>query len=792
MIISLNWIKEYVNLDGIETQELVKRFGLSTAEVEGVEYRGKDIENVYTAKILTVENHPKSDHLHILTVDDGTGTPVQVVCGAPNVRVGLKTFFARVGANVRGNKIRAAKLAGTESFGMCCGGSELGIDCDTSGIVELDENTPVGVCINDILPVDDVLIEIDNKSLTNRPDLWGHYGIAREFATIFKRDLKPLDLDNLKQYENLKNLDIVVESKNCFRYTGITVDNISRKTSSLLMKLRLNYCGMRDINLLADLTNYVMLEVGQPMHAFDNAIVRGIRVLDADKTIPMETLEHETHDIEAGTVVICDEKRQPVAVAGIKGGLKSAITSNTKSLLIESACFDCSAIRKASRKIGLVTDASLRYEKSLDPKLCEIATRRALCLLKVLDENVKVTSNFTDVYNFHYPIQKINISKEFISRRGGVKLSTSEIVDILSRLGFEVKTSNEDFEVVVPSFRATKDISIKEDLVEEIFRMYGYDNIKSSTMEMSLQAVDKLATHEMEYQIKFALASVFNLNEVHSYVWNFSEFNEAVGIEQQSVVHLVDSSKSKQGGLRTCLTPTLLKFADENKNKFDEIGVFEIGRVFDELDENNLVVEKKKLSIVLASEKESEESIYYKLKQIVMYIAKNLAHVNVELSLQAKDKMFHPVNSCCISSENGLIGEMGILHPMISSKIDKNKNFAIFELDVNKLIDAPKSVNKIVPVSKFQNVLLDFNFVADQNMPYAVLDRAIADFKCGHIVEHSLKDVYVNQQTLPGKISYTISVNVIPKNKTLETKEIEKFSRRLIEAVGQLGIELRN
>ena len=271
MIISLNWIKDFVDLSGIEVDELTKRFGLSTAEIETVTRVGDNLKNIVVAKILSVENHPQSNHLHILKVDDGSGAPVQVVCGAPNVRVGLKTFFCRVGGQVKDMKIKPVKMVGVESNGMCCGGNELGIEADTSGIVELDDDAVVGTDIHDMLPVDDVLIEIDNKSLTNRPDLWGHYGIAREFAAIFNRKLKPLELDDLSAYNNLKKLNIKVETKNCFRYTGIAVKNIARKVSTPLIKLRLNYCGMRAINMLADLTNYIMLELGQPMHAFDNA-----------------------------------------------------------------------------------------------------------------------------------------------------------------------------------------------------------------------------------------------------------------------------------------------------------------------------------------------------------------------------------------------------------------------------------------------------------------------------------------------------------------------------------------
>ncbi len=792
MIISLNWIKEFVDLDGISVDELVKRFGLSTAEVEGVEYKGQDIENVVVAKILTVEKHPNSDHLHILTVDDGTGSPVQVVCGAPNVRVGLKTFFARVGGRVKELKIKPAKLAGVESNGMCCGGNELGIEADTSGIVELDDSFEIGTDIKDILPVEDVLIEVDNKSLTNRPDLWGHYGIAREFAAIFKRELKPIAREDLKKYSNLSPLKIKVETANCFRYCGITVDNITKKVSPLKIKLRLNYCGMRDINLSTDLANYLMLELGQPMHTFDSKIVHGITVIEADKDIEMETLEHATHIIEPGSIVICDDQRVPVAIAGIKGGLKSGISDKTDSLLLESACFDSATIRRASRKIGLITDASLRYEKSLDPEMCPIAIERLIYLLKNIDNGIVVSSSLTDVYTYHYPTHVITTNADFISRRGGVKLSTGEIADILTRLGFGVETRAGDMIVTVPSFRGTKDVSIKEDLVEEIFRMYGYDNIKSATMSMPLQPVDQLPEHVLEYEIKHALASIFNLNEVHSYVWNFAEYNNSVGIKEDSVVRLLDSSKSGHGGLRSHLLPTIIKIADENKNKFNDISIFEIGRTFDELDENRLVKEKKKLAIVLASSHESERDLYFRLKQMVEYITNNLCNASVDYAQPTDNPLYHPINSCTISQGEQAIGEFGILHPSIAKNIDKRKKFAVLELDLRKLLTLEKDSFKVITPSKFQSVSIDYNFLAEKSMPYADIERQLNNFMSSYIIEHSLKDIYKNDEALDGKISYTINLIVTPKNKTLESSDIEKFSKRLIDHMAEIGLSLRS
>ena len=794
MIISLNWIKDFVNLDGIEIDELTKRFGLSTAEIEGVEYKGKEIDQVVVAEILSVENHPESQKLHILKVNDGSGSPVQVVCGAPNVRVGLKTYFARVGGNVNGLKIKPAKLAGVESFGMCCGGNELGIESDTSGIVELDPSLPVGKDIKEILPIEDVLIEVDNKSLTNRPDLWGHYGIAREFATIFKRALKPMALENLNQYNNLKPLNIKVETKNCFRYCGVTVENVINKVSPSLIKLRLNYCGMRDINLLADMTNYLMLEMGQPMHAFDNDVVKGISVIETDHTIEMETLEHEKHTIDKESLVICDDNREPVAIAGIKGGLKSGISENTTKLLLESACFDCSAIRKTSRKIGLITDASLRYEKSLDPEMCRTAIERLVYLLKQAEPRVKVTSSLTDVYNYHYPVRVIEIDTDFLARRGGVKLSLDAVVDTLVRLGFEVEildAEKEKIKVEVPSYRATKDISIKEDLVEEIFRMYGYDNIKSAPMEMPLKSVEQIPTHTVEYQIKHALASMFGLNEVHTYLWNYIDYNKQVGIVQESVLNLMDSSISGQSGIRTTLAPSIIKVADENKNKFADIQIFEIARVVDSLDENNLANEKKKLAIVLASEEKTEKTLYFKLKQMVEYIATHIIHTTVNFSTSTENKLYHPVNSCAISCGDRIIGEMGIVHPAISNNIDKRKKFAVLELDVNLLLNSEKNSFKLVPTSKFQSVSVDYNFVADKNMPYATLEKALSEFRASYLLEHSLKDVYKNDEVLKDKISYTVNFVITPKDKTLEASDIEKFSARLIQTMQKIGVNLR-
>ncbi len=791
MRVSINWIKEFVDLSGIDVDELVKRFNLSTAEIEDVYYMGSNTKNVVLAKILEVNDHPESKKLHILKVDDGLEVPTQVVCGAPNVRVGMITAFARVGSLVNGTPINKAKLAGVESFGMCCGESELGIGSDESGIIEFDEIAPMGTDIKTLFAIDDVILEIDNKTLTNRPDLWGHYGLAREFAAIFGRELKPLQLENLEQYNNLKKLDIKVENKNCYRYSGITVKNVTQKHSPLNMKIKLNYCGMRDINLLADMTNYLMLEVGQPMHAFDNAIVEGITVTEPQQNVKMTTLEGEEHEVKAGSVLICDNKLEPVAIAGVKGGLKSGISDATTSLLLESATFDPVAIRKSAKAVGLVTDASLRYEKSLDPELTVTAIARLIYVLKQIDKNIEVSSALTDVYNFKYPKHTISTTYKFLNDRSGLELPKQRVKAILTSLGFEfAEDENNGFTVNVPSWRGTKDVSIKEDLVEEVLRMYGYDNITPLPLSFNLEPVIQQKEQVLEYKTKRLLAEKYGISEVHTYLWNYEDFNNTHGINENSVVTLMDTSNSGQSGIRNRLAPSVIKVMFENRNNFNDIKICEIGRVANAI-KNNIVEEQNHLAVVLASTTKTDADLYFELKAIVENLAESLVETKVEYIMEQTEEYLHPKNSCALYVNNQKIGCMGVINPRTNQSLSTKHKICVLELDFGKFVNAPVVKQTRNAVSKFQSVSLDFNFLVPENMPYKAIEDIIKNFKCNFIMEQKLKDVYENKEVLKDKKSFTINFVITPTDKTLTTKDIETFSARIIAEFKKNGIELR-
>lgn len=790
MKISINWLKDFVNLDGISDEEIVKRFNLSTAEIEGVEYKGSDTKGVVFGKVLEVSDHPNSKKLHILKVDLGDRVE-QIVCGAPNVYCGMTTCVATVGGSVCGHDIGVASLAGVESRGMCCSYAELGLGSDDSGIIDIKEDVKIGEDIKKVWPIDDAVFEIDNKTLTNRPDLWGIYGLARELACIFDRDLKPLNLEDLKKYDNLPKINILNRCENCFRYSAISVDNIKVKVSPIVMMIRLNYCGMRDINLLADITNYVMLEVGQPMHAFDGDKVKGINIESAKKGDKLLTLENVEHEILEDSVVICDENETPIAIAGIKGGLKASISDDTTKVLFESATFKAERIRKTSRGIGLVTDASLRYEKSLDPELTPVALQRIIKLLSEIDKDCKVSSCFSDAYTKKYDIPKIVISEEFISRRIGMPISKEQIVKILTKLDFKVETNNDDIIVTVPSFRATKDVSMKEDLVEEIARMFGYDNITPRPLAFNPKPIKLNKTVSEEYEVKKLLATKYNAVEVHSYIWNFKDFNDEHGIETCPVVNLMDSSNAGQSGIRKELLPTMLKVVSENRSSYDDIRVFEVGRVADSLDENNLVVEKKKLAVSFASKTKNVKELFTSLKTFVVDYFENDLKVDVKLVEGDKPMYMHPVNTFRILAGNEDVGYIGVVHPKTSSLIDKKMNIVGLEIDFGKASLMYGEFKKAIIPSKFQTVKFDVSVLVPENMLYGELESILNNYESKISNGFTLKEIYRNE-SLEGLKSVTVCFELGAKDHTLEGKEIDEFLSGLISHLDKLGLKIRN
>ncbi len=792
MYISINWIKDFVDLDGLDIDDVIKRFALSTAEVEGVEKKGENIQGVIVGRIDSVESIPESQKLHKLSVFDGKSN-VQVMCGAPNVRVGMLVPFAPVGSVVQGVSIGKATLAGYDSFGMCMSEKELGISDDHAGLMELFDVTP-GTNVKDVLDIDDTVFEVDNKSLTNRPDLWGHYGIAREIAAITGRKLKELPIHDLQQYNELPSLNVAVDDKEkCLRYSAMAVENVTRHVSPVNMGIRLYYAGSRKINLLADLTNYIMLELGQPMHAFDKSRISSINVKSLNEPAEFVTLDSNKRMLPENTLVICNESA-PVAIAGVMGGENSEITDNTTSLMLESACFDAMAIRKTAIKLGLRTDASARYEKTLDPELTRTAIERFLYLLKNIDKEAQVTSCFTDVYVKHYPERDIELTHEYVEKMIGIKMPVEEMKKILVSLGFEVELDNNTMEVKVPTYRATKDVSLKADLVEEIARIYGYDNITPLTKDTEIKIVRDDEEQVVDYTVKDLLAEKFNMSEVHSYVWYDTKKNSELNIETDDNIRVINSIEKDNSVLRATMVPTMLCAVEKNIKYMNDVRIFEIGKVWEYPVKNENCIEKKNLGVALASKDTSEEELLSTALKAVYAILKQTKSVVPEfrdIKNVSKYNWLNPVNSADIFVGDVCVGYISTLNLKIRNAIDKKMNCVVVEMYMDALNSIAKTELKVKDVSKYQTVTFDLSFVVANTVKYEVFKQVLENMKVQNLNSYELVDIFEDEEKLKDQKSVTLRFTIGSDDHTLDSSEIEKARTETVAAFEAHGIFMR-
>lgn len=785
MFLSMNWISDFVDFSGLDKVDLIHRFSLSTAEVENeIFFKGSDISGIVVAEIKSVENHTDSKKLHLLKVDAGDGQLTDVVCGAPNVRVGLKTAFAKVGAKIGEIEIAPRKLAGYISNGMCCSEKEIGISDDNSGIMEITDDLPNGKDLKDAYQIDDIIFEVDNKSLTNRPDLWGHYGIAREFAALAGRELKPLDTVDLSKYDNLPKVDMKIEDNLCQRYSCLQVENINTSVSPVNMRIRLYYCGMRAINFLADLTNYLMLEMGQPMHAFDSRKVEKIRIKRFDEPFTFQTLDGVERNIDENTLMICNDNT-PVAIAGIMGGLDSEIVEDTHTLTLESATFNAVSIRKSTVRLSHRTDASMRYEKCLDPEMTVPAIARFVKLMTDIDSGVQVVSSLTDEYAYHYDTVKLDFDKAFVDRYTGIEIDNDTIVKTLSSLGFDVELDKNNFSVVVPSWRATKDVTIKADIIEEITRIYGYDNFDVHTANAPLYPVRADVEKTDEDKIKDILVKRYSLHELHSYIWQYYDEYKALGIEIEDNIKLVNATNPNIETIRNSIIPTQLCQLKANTSYSTDFGIFEIGRVAYGLNSDNLVDERKMLAITLFSKTKSVEALYFELRDMLASITDDIKHSGLEYKpMTATHSYEHPRNLNEIICCGNLLGRIGIVHPTVSKKIDKKASIVFAEIDVKAFAEIKNASIVYEEPSKYPGMDIDLSFVSDKFEP---IKKAIEDTKSNLVKKICVVDTYIDDNAK----SITTRITFAHPEKTLTREEVMEIVDKVVASLEEKGIFLK-
>ena len=786
MFVSINWIKEYVDLEGLDIKSLINSFTLATAEVEDIIVKGEDLRDVVVGEIISIENHPNSKKLHLLKVDGGDRI-YDVVCGAPNVRENMKIAFVKAGGRVPAGEITKATVAGYESEGMCCSAFELGLSDDKSGLMEIDVDAPNGTDLKEIYPIEDIIFEVDNKSLTNRPDLWGHYGIAREFAALTDRELKPLPLSDLA-YDGDEKIKVTVGRPDLvYRYSCIKMDNITKNVSPMSMQIRLYYCGMRGINLLADLTNYIMLEMGQPTHAFDANKIDEIVVDTPKEDCKFTTLDNTERDITTDTLLI-QNGSTPVAIAGIMGGLDSEIVGDTDAVVLECANFDGISVRKSSSRLGLRTDASARYEKMLDPEMTVTAAKRFAYLLKSIDDGAKIASQLTDEYVRKYPEISITFDKAYVDKYTGIDITEERIVKTLTALGFGVEKNGDDFTVKVPSYRATKDVTIKADIIEEITRIYGYDNFSIITTKSPLKPVKSAPVRAESNEIKDILVKHYNLHEVHSYIWGDVRKYKKLGIEVEENVKILNIESSDNGTIRNSMIPTLLLAASENKDFAESYGIFEIGRVVDGIKADGTANERRRLGVVLYDKTVSEKDLFFKAVTIVNNLFTQIKHKNPVLNKIAPLHAWqHPKNTALISCDGVDIGTINTLHPTNAQKVDKVAKVVCIEIDVDDFITVNGANIDFVEPSTKQSTYYDLSLIMKEGKTFADLAECWNKLGLEELDSVKVIDTYDN-----GEIkSVTVRLIFSSKERTLEMDEVQGWIDTVLSNLKEIGIEMR-
>ena len=766
MKISCNILKKHIkNSENIDFVSIWDKFSIRTAEVEGIELKGNDFDGVITAKIVECNPHPESEKLHILKVDNGQEI-IQVVCGAPNVHVGLIGALVLVGGRIGEIEIGIRPLIGVDSHGMMCSGRELGISDNHDGIIELPADTPLGLDIKTILPINDIIVEIDNKSLSNRPDLWGHYGIAREIAAISGRELLPLELSDIASSQ--AKLDIKINNPDlCYRYMGTKINSINNNVSPMWMQVSLYYVGMRSINLIVDVTNYVMLELGQPMHAFDARKVSSIEIGLANEGDKFKTLDDIERTLTKDNLMI-KNGGEYFAMAGVMGGLDSEILPDTIDIILESATFEATSVRRTAAAHGLRTEASARYEKSLDPNLAADATLRFIKLIQLENPNLELGSAITDVYPKVLKEKIVTLEKTLLYKYMGFKIADEDVKAILESLMFKVTVNKDHFKVVTPTFRATKDVTIGVDLIEEIARMYGYENFNHEPLKIDMVFSKQEPVFDDEYTVKSLLAISHHLNEVHTYLWHPTSFLKTLGISLDNVKL---TAKTEDNILRTDLALSLLEVAETNLKNYPEFGVFEIGTVIQD-NEN-----KRQLSVLLVRDNDNLKAGYYEIKAIANSIFKLLKNIKVDFIFSEASDYYHPELTQDIIVNNRVLGQIKVFTRNISNKISKKKSFIALTIDFDLYNELDIALPLISEVSKYPTTKLDYTLLVKRGIYYQEIDNILNKFTSPIIKNRQLVDIYLEDEVKKVTIRYTVGSN----EKTLTSEELEDFKQAFIK-----------
>ena len=788
-MISLNWVGDYIDIKDQDVNELALKITKAGINIEAVITHHMD--NLVIGEIKEVEEHPDSDHLHVCKVNVGE-EELQIVCGAPNVKKGLKVIVAKVGAILPGDfEIKKSKIRGVESCGMMCALFELGLEEKTEenyskGIAELPKDAPVGEDPLVYLGLDDTLYDLDIHKHRNN-DCYYHIGFAYEIACIINRKVTLPNLDFKVNKENIKDdFKLKVDTDKCSYYMAREVRNVKIGESPDFIKKRLTAAGMRPINNVVDISNYVMLEFGQPLHFFDkDKLGEKIVVRDAKENEEIVTLDGKTRVLNSDDIVITDGKK-PVCIAGVMGGENTEVDENTKNILIESAIFNPVSIRYTSRKLDLPSEASIRYGKGLSYEYTEMASRRACHLLEKY-AGAEVVDGYLLVDNEDHTEKNLTFKPIDVDKILGITISEEDMKHELERLDFPYKVKKGEFEVTIPRRRLDIDPYVN-DIAEEIGRLYGYNNLVSSLPNLKIRRGEYIGDIKYRKMVSKRLRSL-GLNEVKNYTLVSPEMASMFRYEERGQVHLPNPMSLDKSIVRTTLIPSLMNVYEYNKARgVKDVNIYEIARTYDDkYNELTKICGLMSGSYITSTWKKDLEVDFYVVKGVVENLLDFMGYNNRYSFIRSECSDLHPGVQANIVLDGKKIGIIGKVHPNITKK-----DIYVFELNLDDLYGKTSKL-KYKEAFKYPSIQKDMAFILDKKIDVADVVKTIkkAANKTLQIVD--IFDVYEGENIDSSKKSVAFALTFNGITRTLTDEEVmDSFNKIIDKIVSSHNAELRD
>jgi phenylalanyl-tRNA synthetase beta chain len=806
MRVSYKWLSQYIELQGVSAEELADKITRAGVEVDAVLKRNQGVEQVVVGYVQDRIQHPNADKLSVCQVDLGEEAPVQIVCGAANVDKGQKVAVAKVGAVLPGNfKIKKAKLRGEVSEGMICSAQELGIEDRLvapefkEGIMVLPEDAEIGSSALDLLDLDDEILELDLTP--NRSDCLSMLGVAYEVGAILGRGIKRPAI-HLSETEDMTTDHVRVEVEDpelCPLYVARRVKNIKIGPSPLWLQNRLIAGGIRPINNVVDVTNYVMLELGQPLHAFDARLVKDghIIVRAAREGERVVTLDDQERELEKGMLLITDPEKT-IAIAGVMGAANSEVASDTTEVILESAYFNASSVRTTSRALGLRSEASARFEKGIDPEMVYSAIDRAAALIAEIGGG-EVNAGYAEFKAREFNRATISLNMARLNRLLGTTLTNEEVEEIIDRLDFEYENKGHEIFVEVPLRR--QDLTLEEDMIEEVARLYGYDRIPTTLPSGETTPGSRTVKQKIRLNIRKYLQGA-GLQQVITYSLTKPEFAAWSSYDKRQVIpiQLQMPMSEDRSTLRTTLIPQLLEVASYNRNrKIMDTHIFDIGHVF--LSEENVLTElpqeEERISGLLTGkwhdhpwQQDSTQTDFFVAKGVVEGLFRKLEVGPIRFE-RAEIDHYHPGRTAHILLKDQIIGLVGQIHPQTQSQFDLDDVY-VFELSLDRILEALPGTLTYQPLPKYPGIQRDLAIIVDRHVAVGEVQQTIKEAGSPLVQSVALFDVYTGDRVDAGKKSLAYSLQYLDPNKTLTDEEVKTVHERVIEQLKlQWGATLR-